>query len=165
MSPLQLKLLDWVRPLLQEGLSPTLQQIADGLELSNKSRAHGLVASLIASGHLTRVPNKPRSLALAGVPDLRAAPSDFLRAELARRGEALVEPAGRRATGQQVTCAADTCGMAVQRGHLFCRRHWFALPHQLRDDLLRAHAARDTRRYQHLVAEARDIADACGGPL
>lgn len=166
MTPRQLEALDYVRSLAEHGLSPTMQQIAQALGMASKSGAHRVVTSLVASGHLKRKPNRQQSLTLPDLPDLRSAPSDLLRAELARRGEALDQPApivgGWRG---RVTCAADTCGMTVPRGHLFCRRHWFKLPLQLRDDILRTHASRDRARYQELVAEARDIADACGGVL
>lgn len=166
MTPRELQTLDYIRLRLENGVQPTFREIANSLNLSGPSYAFRLVEGLIERGHLYRAPGRHRSLTLPGMPDLKAATSDALRAELARRGE-LIETRERHlpAYGRAASCAADTCGAAVRRGHLFCRPHWFALPHPLRDDILRAHAARDTRRYQTLVAEARDVADACGGVL
>lgn len=165
MTPRQLQLLDFIRVRLENGVNPSYAEIAQGLGFANRSSAHQIVARLIEAGYLRRGPGHARSLELVERKDLRGTSSDALRAELARRGEAIElqrEPLGH---GRQATCAADTCGVAVQRGRLFCRHHWFKLPHSLRDEILRAHAARDARRYQALVAEARDIADGCGGPL
>jgi len=167
MTPQQQRTLDLVRLYSENGLALSYREIAQQMSLSSTSAVARLVDRLVASGHLTRSPGRARSLALAGCPDLSIATTSALRAELARRGEAERAPRApeRRATRGQPTCAADTCGTAVQRGHLFCYRHWSALPRELQSRIFAAHRAGDTKRYQQLVGEARDIADACRGVL
>lgn len=167
MTPLQLQVLDYVRELSDGGISPSVRQIAARIGAKSPSTAQRVIEGLVRDGHLARRPGSTRSLRLADQPDLRRATSDALRAELARRGEtteALRVPEAR-AYGRRISCAADTCGIAVQRGHLFCRTHWFALPDDLRAGILGAFRARDTARYQQLVGQARDIADGCTGVI
>jgi hypothetical protein len=171
MSPHQVQTLDFVRERIAgAGYCPTYREIAAEVG-TTPSYAHRLVAELVDAGKLRRRPGARRGLELADRADLRGVPSDALRDELARRGETLGalsrEP---RAYGRNPGCAADTCGAAVERGHLFCRTHWFALDRDLRDGLLTAHSrARRTRSpadasaYQALLTQARDAID--GGRL
>lgn len=167
MTPRQIEVLDLVRELGDHGLTPTVRQIGERVGISSPSGVQRVLDALVREGRLERTPGTPRSLRVAGRPDLRLASTNALRAELARRGETLeaLSTAEPRAYGGRASCAADTCGAAVQRGHLFCRTHWFRLPARLREDILAAFARRDTARYQELVAQARDIADGCGGAL
>jgi len=163
MTPGQLQVLDCVRDMLTYDVSPSVRDIANACDIS-VSQAHGRIAALVDCGALERGAGKQRNLKLVGVPDLRAIPTDAIRAELARRGVILdaLSTRTRRAVGHEVTCAADTCGAVVQRGHLFCRDHWFKLDEGLRHRILRAFADKDVSTYQRLVAQARDEIDGCG---
>ena len=168
MTPQQLKALDFFRECqLRGGVTPTVRELARCLSLASTSSAQRLVDRLVASGHLLREPNKARGLRVAEMPDLRLAPTDALRAELARRGETLdaLRAPARRAYGRKASCAADTCGAEVPFGHLFCRPHWFSLPRDLQEGLKQANARGDRDQYQELLVQARDIADGCAGPL
>jgi len=162
MTPLQLKLLGYLRDRLERfETAPTYEEIATELGCG-KSQAWRLVDALIASGHLVRGAERQRGLRLADAPDLRGVGTETLRAELARRGltlDALIERPRPIASGIAVTCAADSCGRTVERGRLFCRPHWFALAPDLREDIIQAHRRRDIEAYQAFVAEARDVAD------
>lgn len=163
MTPRQLRTLDFVREMLANGISPSVREIAKCLNLTvSGTQAH--IQALVEAGALERGPNKVRNLRLPGIPDMRTIPSEVLAAELARRGMTLasLDTRAPRAVGRQVTCAADTCGAVVQRGHLMCRRHWFTLPPKLRTDILGAFGRKDVEAYQHHVATARDLIDGCG---
>lgn len=154
-----LAVLDWVREFIAPlGLSPSLRVIAQQFGVS-RTAAHRTVQVLIAAGKLRRVNGELR---LVDRPDLRAVPTDELAAELDRRGVSLaaLNPRGPAAYARgSVSCAADSCAVAVKRGHLFCREHWFQLPGGLRDRILRSFGARDVPAYQDAVAEARDLID------
>lgn len=173
MTPQQIETLDFVRDRISEtGFAPTYQEISDHFRLASKSGAYQKVEALIAAGYLRRDAGRRRGLVLVDMPDLRAVGTSALLAELARRGETIDALPTRReiAYGTQRSCAADTCGAAVQPGHLMCRDHWFALPYELREALLRTHrrarqtgSREDARDYQALVTEARDLADGLGG--
>lgn len=162
MTPALVKTLDMVRTRIEStGYAPTLDEIAEATG-ATKSRVHARIADLDRRGKLRKISNRARGIELAEVPDMRTVPSDLLRAELARRGETLsaLSTGERRAYGRRaVSCAADSCGIEVPKGHLFCRRHWFGLPLDLRQTILRTFAARDVNAYQDAVARARDIAD------
>lgn len=162
MTPGQLQVLDCVREMLTYEVSPSVREIADACEIS-VTQAHMRIAALVDCGALERGAGKVRNLKLVGVPDLRAVPTDAIRAELARRGVTLdaLSTRTRPAIGREMTCAADTCGHVVQRGHLFCREHWFKLEPGLRHRILRAFADKDVSTYQRLVAQARDEIDGC----
>ena len=172
MTPEQLRILDFVRDRITEvGHAPTIRETATAQRLS-VTGAHKIIDALVSSGKLRRTPAASRGLEVVDAIDLRGVGTSALRAELARRGETLEAlPSGRGlATGTKQTCAADTCGAPVQRGQLMCRTHWFALPRDLRDDILTTHAralryrrGEDVTRYQELVAQARDVADGLGG--
>lgn len=163
MTPLELKALDYIRERVALGVPPTLDEISNHTGICSKSHAHRVVTSLELQGKLSRMPHRARGLTLGDQPDLTAAPTEQLKAELARRGvtlEALAAPT-RMAFGRAVSCAADCCQVQVKRGHLFCRGHWFSLDQSLRDGILAAYGAKDVTRYQELVTRARDIID-CG---
>jgi hypothetical protein len=52
----------------------------------------------------------------------------------------------RRRAGD-VTCAVDCCGTPVQRGHMFCRDHYWAISEETRRLLHRTHKRfRSSRR-------------------
>jgi hypothetical protein len=162
MTPRETVVVDMVRERLQAGVAaPSLREIGSRAGVS-AAGAKGIVDRLVSQGVLARIPAARRSLRLADGIDLRGVASDALRAELARRGETLdALGAGTRLAFAKgaVTCAADCCQVQVERGKLFCRRHWFTLPRVLREDILRAFAAKDVTRYQELVARARDGID------
>lgn len=165
MTPHQLRALDLFREYADAGFSPTAREVGTRLSLSTSS-ARDVLNRLVESGHLNRERGKRRGLSLADRPDLRLASTAALAAELKRRGKdgALYRPQPRASRGRQ-SCTADTCGIAVQPGHLFCRAHWLRLPDDLRRSIFAAFKAGDTRRYQELVARARDIADNCGSVM
>lgn len=161
MTPRQLEALDFIRERISElGFAPTIREIAGRIDMT-VSGAHRIVEALIAAGYLLRRPAAHRGLTLTGTYDLKGASTSALRAELARRGVTLEALSVREdpALGRAVSCAADTCGAAVKRGMLMCRRHWFALPRELQDGIKRAFARRDVDEYQRLVTQARDLID------
>ncbi|WP_425230243.1 LexA family protein [Sphingomonas sp.] len=164
MTPGQTRVLDYVRELIAVAeLTPTYREIAARFGFSIP-HAYSVVAALVASGHLELGPDKVRRIRLPGQPDLRGVPTDNLAAELARRGKTLasLEPSAPRAYGRAVTCAADTCGNTVQRGHLMCRPHWFALPPELRTRILQANSRRDRVAFERAVTQAKDLIDGGG---
>ena len=161
MTARELELLDWIRECIAvSGQSPTFRLIAERFNIS-VSFAHRLVESLIRQGALIREARRGHGLRVADAPDLRPVPTDVLAAELARRGVTLasLNPAAPRVVGQQVSCAADSCAVAVPRGHLMCRQHWFALPFELRDRIVRSNATGANAAYATAVREARDLID------
>lgn len=168
MTPRQLEVFEFFRECqLRGGVTPTRRELQRRFQLASLSSIQRLIDALVASGHLVREPGKSRGLRVADMPDLRLAPTDALRAELARRGETLdaLRAPSRLAYGRKPACAADTCGAEVPFGHLFCRPHWFALPRDLREALKQANARGDRERYQELLFQARDIADGCPGVM
>lgn len=54
MKPRQKQILDAIRDLSAEGVSPSLQDIADRVGLSSRSNVHNRVEELIAMGRVTR---------------------------------------------------------------------------------------------------------------
>ena len=54
-----------------------------------------------------------------------------------------------------VPCAHDGCSLTVERGHLYCRGHWYALPLALRERLIVANRRRDHAAYQEAFSEAQ----------
>lgn len=165
MTPHQLRALDVFREYADAGFSPTAREVGLRLSLST-STARDVLNKLVESGHLNREHGKRRGLSIAGRPDVRLASTDALTAELARRGQFVERraPQPRASRGRQ-SCAADTCGIAVPRGHLFCRTHWFKLPRELQSAIMGAFRAQDVPLYQELVGRARDIADNCGSVM
>lgn len=161
MTPLQLDVLDFTREMVAvAGVCPSIRELATRFNVGIAS-AQGAIDALVEQGTLERVPGKHRSLRVPGSPDLRAVPTPVIAAELARRGVTLasLDPKAVMAVGQQVSCAADTCGRAVERGHLMCRTHWFGLPADLRERILRTNSARDRAGFERAVTQARDLID------
>lgn len=164
MTPKQLQLLDYLREYIaRTSVAPTLEEARAALSLGTKSNIHRLLGELEAQGHIRRTGGRIRSIELVGAnADIRRASTDQIRAELARRGvslEALVAGEPRVLARGTASCAADCCQLAVEPGHLMCRRHWFQLPADLREDIHRAHRRADRDRFQMLVTEARDLVD------
>lgn len=160
MTPLHTRVLDNVREAIAVGgLSPS---VADVARLTNTpyGTANYAVKALIEAGLLAKE-KSGRGLRLADAPDLRGVATDELAAELARRGVTLasLDRNAPRAIGRVVTCAADSCSAPVERGHLMCRQHWFALPRNLRERITHSNARRDTRAFERAVTEARDLID------
>jgi len=164
MTELQLRAFELIRDRLTDaGYSPTLREIKEVLELPSEASARGLVDALVRSGKLTREPGASRNLALAGEPDLRFAPTSALRAELARRGVSMEALAARPLPANAGrSCTASFCQEKVTPGKLFCRDHWFRIPHWLRQSILEAFAARQASVYQHYVREAVDYLEEAG---
>lgn len=161
MTPDQRQLLDVARELIAVAeVSPTVPQMARYVDRPVRS-ARRDVEALIAGGHLRRGEGRPFGLRLPPLPDLSHVPDGALAGELARRGKTLasLEPRAPSAVGYQRTCAADSCGVAVRRGHLMCREHWFALSPELRTRILRTNAARDRGGFERAVTQARDLID------
>ncbi|WP_242095467.1 helix-turn-helix domain-containing protein [Sphingomonas sp. CROZ-RG-20F-R02-07] len=161
MTPLEIKVLDYAREFMaQAELSPPVRELADAVGASVSS-THRAINGLVRRGLLSREPRVAQGLRLANLPELRGVPTDVLAGELARRGKTLASLNMREpmAVSGQRTCAADTCGHAVQRGHLMCRTHWIGLPMSLRDRIMRSNGARDVRAFERAVTEARDLID------
>lgn len=166
MTPQQLQAFDFIRDRITlVGHAPSIREVAAHLKLASPGSVTRLIDALVDAGRLGRHPGRERGLYLPDEPDLRAASLDAIRAELARRGESLesLEARAPDPTGRHARCAADTCGAAVRRGHLFCLAHWRALPADLQRGLLAAHRRGDRRAFQLLLTRARDIADDCRG--
>lgn len=163
MTPMQLRVFEAIRErIASEGVAPTYAEIAAATGLASRSRVVALVDQLEEHGLIERAPRKVRGLKLAGTPDLRRAATADLLAELRRRGLGSVAMDGGERPNfvrGAATCAADSCHLAVSRGQLFCRRHWFALPFTLRERIRAAFGARDEAEYQAAVTEARDRID------
>jgi hypothetical protein len=163
MTPVQSKMLDWVRDYIgRRGFAPSCDEIREGLGYGSKATVWRVLTALEELGHIRRVKNRTRSIELVGGVDLRTVPIEAIRGELARRGlslDALMTDEPRAFARGSVSCAADCCQLVVEPGNLFCRRHWFQLPRDLRDDIYKAHSRRDRARYQMLVTEARDLID------
>lgn len=160
MTPLHARVLDNVREAIAVGgLTPT---IADVAKLTDTPYGTALYAvrALVEAGLLAKE-KSGRGLRLADAPDLRGVSTDELAGELARRGVTLasLDRTAPRALGRVVTCAADSCAVAVERGHLMCRQHWFALPPTLRERITRSNARRDRDAFARAVTEARDLID------
>lgn len=161
MTPNELQALDLIRERLAvAGFAPTYRELATEIGVT-LSAAHRCVDALVGLGAVKRTPAKSRGLMIADLPDMRPVPTDVLRAELARRGVsfAALNPVAPRAMAHEVTCAADTCGTVVRRGHLMCLTHWRVLPIALRDRILRSNADRDQRAFEAAVTKARDLID------
>jgi hypothetical protein len=161
MTPAELRTLDFVGDFIDRtAISPTCTEIARHLGVS-PPRAWKLAQALVDQGALTKRPHGHRALGLPGAPDLRVVPTSRLQAELGRRGvtmNALAEPQLRDHSRHAVTCAVDFCPVPVRRGHLMCRRHWFAVPFDMREGIKQAFGAQDEQAYGDLVYQAREIA-------
>lgn len=86
MTPHQIALLDLIRDAIERtGVAPSYDELAQKLGLRSRGSTHTMVDRLIRDGHLVRLTNQHRGLALPGV-DLRGASTQALEAELTRRG-------------------------------------------------------------------------------
>jgi DNA-binding IscR family transcriptional regulator len=162
MTPTQLSVLDYCRErLTSSGISPTLQEIGDHCGVS-RPRVAQIVDRLAQDGLLKRTRGRHRGIALGGMADIRAIATAAILAELGRRGETLdglARPARPMLGRGTVTCAADCCSSSVQRGHLYCRSHWFSLPLALTQRLKVAFGAGDQIAYQEAFFEAQSRID------
>lgn len=71
LTPLQRAALQIITELTDEtGMPPTLQTIADELELSNRSQAHRLVSCLEARGWIAHMARSRQSLTILHRPDM-----------------------------------------------------------------------------------------------
>lgn len=144
MTPAQLRVLDYVRDhIAVSGFAPSIEEICRDVGLAGKGHAHKLVEQLVSGGYLLKAPGKKRGLSLADTPDMRGIDSAVLLAELRRRGlvpGAFVEDMPRRVAGA-VSCAVNSCGTPVERGHLFCREHYWAISEETRKRLFKTHRA------------------------
>lgn len=162
MNEVQAMVLDYYRECITRGGGvPSQEQVADKFSISTP-RVNRVIGQLEELGYLRRTRGKHRAIELAGMVSLATVPTDRLRAELARRGITFDgldggEPVKFRRGG--ASCAADSCQLEVERGKLFCRRHWFSLPEPLRKAIWRAFIGKNVTRYQELVTEARDRID------
>lgn len=158
MTPLHARVLDNVREAIAVGgLSPTIADVAK-LTGTPYGTATYAVKALIDAGLLAKE-KSGHGLRLPDAIDLRGVATGELTAELARRGVTLasLDRNAPRALGRVVTCAADCCATPVERGHLMCRQHWFALPPMLRERITRSNARRDNIAFERAVTEARDL--------
>jgi hypothetical protein len=164
-TPNEIKALDYIRKCISiGGFSPSYREIATAVGVSGAA-AHGLAANLAALGHIRLAPLKTRGIELPAV-DVRAASTESLQAELARRGVipgALSRPGNRK--GATKPCAAEGCTDRVSIGHAFCWDHWNSISEPTRNAMMRAHRAvtRDPSEenitaFQDAFGRARDEA-------
>lgn len=159
MTPVQLKAYDFIREMIAAGCPPSYEEIATAIGCRSKGNVGRIVERLIQQGKLVRTASHVRGLALPDMVDLKDAPTDALRAELARRGETLDALARPRPLRGDATCAANRCGEQIHRGMLFCRRHWFLLSLSLQHDLKAKWAARELPAFQADLDSAREYLD------
>jgi SOS-response transcriptional repressor LexA len=90
MTPRQIKLLDFIRSRIEEtGAAPTYAEMVAAIG-GTRSNAHLTVGHLIRAGHLKRLDDSKRNLALAApYRSIVDVPTRVLRAELARREAAI----------------------------------------------------------------------------
>lgn len=64
LTPKQHEALVFIRDYIRDtgGISPSMDEIKDGLKLSSKSGAHRLVSALVERGYLRRIPILTRSI-------------------------------------------------------------------------------------------------------
>lgn len=76
----QLDLLLFINKYNQEtGLSPSFEEMKEGLDLKSKSGIHRLINALVERGFLERLPNKARALEVRKMPDMGNTASDNVR--------------------------------------------------------------------------------------
>ena len=67
MTPLQSRVKAFIGDFIRdEGFSPSLQEIADGLGLGSRASVRGVILRLQMKGHLTFLPAKSRSIQIVG---------------------------------------------------------------------------------------------------
>ena len=73
----QLDLLVFINEYTQEtGLSPSFEEMKEGLDLKSKSGIHRLINALVERGFLERLPNKARALEVKKMPDNLTSPTN-----------------------------------------------------------------------------------------
>ncbi|MFZ5749064.1 MAG: hypothetical protein ACOY45_15575 [Pseudomonadota bacterium] len=157
MTRLDLQVLDYVRTHIERtGVAPTIREIGAAVGQRGMRGVYNSLSRLIEEGRLRRSPNRSRGLSLADAPDLAAATTEALKAELGRRGVtgAALERPERVAIGPAYHCAVAGCGEEVPMGHAFCLSHWRAIMPQTRQRFLDQHA--QLRRMR--AGRARDMA-------
>lgn len=164
LSQLQTSVFELVRERCAAGVPPTGKEIDEALGLE-RGLGYATCQALIRKGMLGRDRRSVRGLFVPGGPDLRAISTAELVLELERRGVKLgaLDASDVTTARRPRTCAATVCGEYVRVGHLMCRRHWFALPQELRAEILHTHGQRDAEAYQDAVRRAVDLIDAGGG--
>ena len=68
------------------GLSPSFEEMKDGLDLKSKSGIHRLINALVERGFLERLPNKARALEIKKLPENVPAPSNSNRPRVVATG-------------------------------------------------------------------------------
>lgn len=87
----QSQLLAFIRKFnVENGFSPSFDQMADGAGLSSKSGVSRLLTALQERGHIRRISNRARSIEVIDTADLARFSSMGLRRELMRRSGAEV---------------------------------------------------------------------------
>lgn len=85
MTPNERKVLDYIEQFsAQNRFAPSLQQIAEHMQIRSKSGAHRMVMSLLRAGYLVRTGGGVRNIAPARQ-TLAAFSTEALQAELQRR--------------------------------------------------------------------------------
>jgi hypothetical protein len=145
---------DFVRSRIESvGAAPTYREIGDHVGISAPA-AWKHIAALVEEGVFVRKGERG-PIYLPDHVDLTSIATDALRGELARRGvtfDALAMP--KAIEGR--ACAAYHCGELVKPGQLMCREHWFALPPEMRSDIMNAWRSRQVQAYQDAVEAARN---------
>lgn len=159
MTPHQAKAFEFIRDEISAcGIAPSYEEIGRAIGVTTKSGVHRIVDRLILDGKLVKAKGvHARSLRLPDHVDLTIVPTSALQAELQRRGAALGALSVRRVPvlGKiGVPCAADHCAVAVKPGQMFCRDHWYAIPHDVREALKAAHADGDVDAFGVAKADA-----------
>jgi len=91
MTRRQLELLHYIGVHIEcTGYSPSFDEMKEALGFKAKSNIHRLVGALEAQGKIRRTPGRKRSIEIVPARPLVGIPSAELRAELARRGEAVL---------------------------------------------------------------------------
>lgn len=149
------KVVDFIRERLETVCdAPSYREVGESIGISAVA-AWKHAQRAIDEGIFVKLPNG--ALQLPDSVDLTGVSSGKLRGELARRGvtlDALETPKLLPNDGRP--CAANFCHDRVQRGRLFCREHWFQLPHYMRSAILNAWSARQMQAYSEALEAARD---------
>lgn len=84
----QAQLLTFIRDYhaLHNGVSPSFDEMCEGVNLASKSGVSRLIERLEEKGRIVRLPNRARAIAIVeDLPDLSAIPTKALADELMRR--------------------------------------------------------------------------------
>lgn len=157
MTPQQIEVLDYARELISAGAPPSIRDVTEQLSMS-EAAARSAIDALIAAGALRRGPERAYNLRLADHVEVRAAPTATLVTELRRRGlDAPRSLTTRPRDDRFQPCAIHSCDKLVTTDKIMCGRHWFMLPLDLRQGLVRTSRAGETARFDGLLASARAI--------